>query len=92
MIPLSLFKIRLANSKFGHPYRIRDNLTFGPSSACESSTVSVHGSLLPSTMACATAKAMATRGLLTSHHCQHVDDETSLGKVNVLLSNPAEST
>jgi tRNA(fMet)-specific endonuclease VapC len=28
---LSLFEIRLANSKFGLPYRIRDNLTFSPS-------------------------------------------------------------
>jgi len=29
--PLSLFKIRLVNSKFRPPYRIRDNLTFIPS-------------------------------------------------------------
>ena len=29
---------------------------------------------------------------LTSHLCQLVDDEISLGKVNVLWSNPAEST
>ena len=30
--------------------------------------------------------------LLTSHQCQLVDDEISLGKVNVIWSNPAEST
>jgi len=51
-MPLSLFKTRLSNLKFGPPYQIRDNLTFSPSSVCESSDLFI-GSLPPITMASA---------------------------------------
>jgi hypothetical protein len=46
MIPPSLFEIRLANPKFGLPYRIRDNLTFNPSLALWDLRLSDDGSLL----------------------------------------------
>jgi len=36
-MPSPEFKIRLANSKFGPPYQIYGDSTFGPSLVCESS-------------------------------------------------------
>ncbi len=81
MIPLSLFKIRLANSKFEPPYQIRDNPTFSPSSACESSDLFI-SSLLPITMASADFLA----------HRNRIYSKTSPGKSFFLHPIPAAST
>ena len=48
-MPLPVFKIRLANSRFGLPYQIQGNPTFSPSLSCETSA-SFIGSLQTTTM------------------------------------------
>jgi hypothetical protein len=60
---MSLFKIRLANSKFEPSYQIRDKPTFSPSLSDESSTVSIRGSLPKATMASADFLALLTRNI-----------------------------
>jgi hypothetical protein len=82
MIPLSLFSVRLVNSKFKPPYQITDNLTFSPSLLRESSAVSIRSSC--------SATTMTSADFLT--HRKRIYSKISPGKSFPLPPMPAAST